>query len=590
MNKYYKATNNDIKQGVPSEQSISTMANTGNHYDFDGLNKLNGMSEFTGMIDGINGYGQRNKWKKNTITNTNTCSADQTSFSNFPYFNKQDDNNFQSHHSVNSIGTNPSVNQNATNSYTNDAHTMSHSNQSIQKEFYSNTSPPMSYNNIYPNVEAANNFSRYGRGSSNILQTPNSAENICNLRNAGNIGNVGINTIHGRANGINGMNITESTTQLIPIMNPTLNTHTAGSHSMNHFDMVGNHSINNQSVNSCNMTSHNMANHYMKKERENNTIGGSNNRNVDINNMSNGGIGMEMEIHHLSDPSNSLALNSLNSQHELYQTNTGEFLSATEMPLDKRAYLQSTDAYGTDRLQMGQYRVNGLEKRKKNEESTSDIRSAVYEAVMKAHMKEEEIPLRSEHNENEIIIKERNPVYVAICLDKLDEMVYPCGNINKVKYTVNVYFNAYDDIINKYQSKCYKCYSNSTQTHMFCDLAHEIIVLPYNNEPYVYLKVSEVSEYKTETIGRLQLKVKELPQELPLRIAIKGDDGIHKGFVLMYFFLTNYTIDENAVSSKYKKKNVDVPQRTTIRRKGVGFHFFENFTRWCCDIPYDPMN
>lgn len=600
MEKYYSATNNDIRQGVPSEQSISTIANTGNKHDFDGLNKLNGMSGFTGMMDGINGYAQGNKWKKNTITNTNTCSADQTPFSNFPHFNKQDDNYFHSHASVNSIGTNPYVNQNATDSYINVAHNMSHSNQSVQREFYSTTSPPMSYDSIYPNMEAANNLSRYGRENSNILQNPNSAENISNIRNTGdianigsiknigNIGNLRMNTIPGRANGTNGMNVNESTTQLIPIMNTTINKNSAGTHSRNDFNMGENHYINSQNMKAFNMGSHNMTNHFMKQERESNNMRGSSNRNVSINNMSNGGMGME--IQQRLNPSNSFVLNNLNSQHELSQTNTGEFLNATEMSLDKMRYLQSTEPYGTDMLHMEQYRVNGLEKRKKKEGNASDLRSAVYEAVIKAHLKEEEIPLRSDHNENEIVIKERNPFYVAICLDKLDEMVYPCSDINKVKYTVNAYFNAYDDIINKYQSKCYKCYPNSTQTHVFCDLAHEIIVLPHNNEPYIYLKVSEVSEYKTETIGRLQLKVKELPQELPLRIAIKGDDGIHKGYVLMYFFHTSYTTDENAVSSKYKKKNVDAPQRTTIRRKGVGFHFFENFTRWCCDIPYDPMN
>ncbi|KMZ77901.1 hypothetical protein PVIIG_00588 [Plasmodium vivax India VII] len=178
-----------------------------------------------------------------------------------------------------------------------------------------------------------------------------------------------------------------------------------------------------------------------------------------------------------------------------------------------------------------------------------------------------------------------------LCLQKLEEIPTPFLNLKDIKYSVSVYFNSYDDILQKYQSQFYNCKLNESNTYADCDLKNEIIKLPFNNEEFIYLKVIETSVYKTEVTGRLQLKVKSLSQEYPLRIPIIGDDGNSKGFLIMNFFIT---------SSYYDVKNdllitdlASLPSRaksTRIRRKNNGFHFFENFTKWCCEITDHHMN
>ncbi|ANQ09666.1 Uncharacterized protein PCOAH_00038740 [Plasmodium coatneyi] len=178
-----------------------------------------------------------------------------------------------------------------------------------------------------------------------------------------------------------------------------------------------------------------------------------------------------------------------------------------------------------------------------------------------------------------------------LCLQRLEEIPTPFLNLKDIKYSVSVYFNSYDDILEKYQSQFYSCKLNESNTYADCDLKNEIIKLPFNNEEFIYLKVIETSVYKTEVTGRLQLKVKSLSQEYPLRIPIIGDDGNSKGFLIMNFFIT---------SSYYDLKNdllitdqASFPSRaksTRIRRKNNGFHFFENFTKWCCEITDHHMN
>ncbi|SBS88092.1 conserved Plasmodium protein, unknown function [Plasmodium ovale curtisi] len=177
-----------------------------------------------------------------------------------------------------------------------------------------------------------------------------------------------------------------------------------------------------------------------------------------------------------------------------------------------------------------------------------------------------------------------------VCLQKLEEIPTPFLNINEIKYSVSVYFNTYDDILQKYQSKFYSCKLNDSNAYADCDLHNEIINLPFNNEEYIYLKVIETSIYKTEITGRLQLKVKSLSQEYPLRIPIIGDDGNSKGFLIMNFFI---------ISSYYDVKNDILTDRSTfpsrnkstrIRRRNNGFHFFENFTKWCCEIADHHVN
>ncbi|CRG97543.1 conserved Plasmodium protein, unknown function [Plasmodium gallinaceum] len=177
-----------------------------------------------------------------------------------------------------------------------------------------------------------------------------------------------------------------------------------------------------------------------------------------------------------------------------------------------------------------------------------------------------------------------------VCLQKLEEIPAPFLNINEIKYSVSVYFNSYDDIINKYQSKFYNCKLNESYTYADCDLQNEIISLPFNNEEFIYLKVIETSVYKTEITGRLQLKVKSLSQEYPLRIPIIGDDGNSKGFLIMNFFITSsyYDVKNDILTEKSTLPNRT--KSTRIRRKNNGFHFFENFTKWCCEITDDHIN
>ncbi|SCM24616.1 conserved Plasmodium protein, unknown function [Plasmodium chabaudi adami] len=190
------------------------------------------------------------------------------------------------------------------------------------------------------------------------------------------------------------------------------------------------------------------------------------------------------------------------------------------------------------------------------------------------------------HNHNKNI----DQLQAIVCLQKLEEIPVPFLNVNDVKYSINVYFNSYDDILQKYQSKFYNCKPNESDNYADCDFQNEIISLPFNNEEFIYLKVIETSAYKTEITGRLQLKVKSLSQEYPLRIPVIGDDGNSKGFLIMNFFVTSsyhyikndMLIDRESLPNKTKS--------TRIRRKNGGFHFFENFTKWCCEITDHHMN
>ncbi|CDU20508.1 conserved protein, unknown function [Plasmodium yoelii] len=186
--------------------------------------------------------------------------------------------------------------------------------------------------------------------------------------------------------------------------------------------------------------------------------------------------------------------------------------------------------------------------------------------------------------------KNIDQLQAIVCLQKLEEIPVPFLNINDIKYSINVYFNSYDDILQKYQSKFYNCKLNESDNYADCDFQNEIISLPFNNEEFIYLKVIETSAYKTEITGRLQLKVKSLSQEYPLRIPVIGDDGNSKGFLIMNFFVTSsyhyikndMLIDRESLPNKTKS--------TRIRRKNGGFHFFENFTKWCCEITDHHMN
>ncbi|CAA9990760.1 conserved Plasmodium protein, unknown function [Plasmodium knowlesi strain H] len=178
-----------------------------------------------------------------------------------------------------------------------------------------------------------------------------------------------------------------------------------------------------------------------------------------------------------------------------------------------------------------------------------------------------------------------------LCLQRLEEIPTPFLNFKDIKYSVSVYFNSYDDILEKYQSQFYSCKLNESNTYADCDLKNEIIKLPFNNEEFIYLKVIETSMYKTEVTGRLQLKVKSLSQEYPLRIPIIGDDGNSKGFLIMNFFITSSFYDlKNDLLITDQSSLPSRPKSTRIRRKNNGFHFFENFTKWCCEITDHHMN
>ncbi|CRH02403.1 conserved Plasmodium protein, unknown function [Plasmodium relictum] len=193
-------------------------------------------------------------------------------------------------------------------------------------------------------------------------------------------------------------------------------------------------------------------------------------------------------------------------------------------------------------------------------------------------------------NMNKNITNTLDQLQAVVCLQKLEEIPAPFLNINEIKYSVSVYFNSYDDIIDKYQSKFYSCKLNELYTYADCDLQNEIINLPFNNEEFIYLKVIETSIYKTEIIGRLQLKVKSLSQEYPLRIPIIGDDGNSKGFLIMNFFVTSsyYDVKNDILTEKETLPNKT--KATRLRRRNNGFHFFENFTKWCCEITDDHIN
>ncbi|GAW83360.1 hypothetical protein, conserved [Plasmodium gonderi] len=178
-----------------------------------------------------------------------------------------------------------------------------------------------------------------------------------------------------------------------------------------------------------------------------------------------------------------------------------------------------------------------------------------------------------------------------VCLQKLEEIPTPFLNLNDIKYAVSVYFNSYDDILEKYRSKFYNCKLNESNTYANCDLKNEIINLPFNNEEFIYLKVIESSVYKTEITGRLQLKVKSLSQEYPLRIPIIGDDGNSKGYLIMNFFVTSSYYDvKNDTLITDRSSLPNRTKSTRIRRKNNGFHFFENFTKWCCEITDHHIN
>ncbi|KJP88221.1 hypothetical protein AK88_02168 [Plasmodium fragile] len=197
-------------------------------------------------------------------------------------------------------------------------------------------------------------------------------------------------------------------------------------------------------------------------------------------------------------------------------------------------------------------------------------------------------------NHTEGIHSHKHPpehLQAILCLQKLEEIPTPFLNLRDIKYSVSVYFNTYDDILEKYQSQFYSCKLNESNTYADCDLKNEIIKLPFNNEEFIYLKVIETSVYKTEVTGRLQLKVKSLSQEYPLRIPIIGDDGNSKGFLIMNFFITSSYYDvKNDLLITDQSSLPKRPKSTRIRRKNNGFHFFENFTKWCCEITDHHMN
>ncbi|CAD52297.1 hypothetical protein C923_04475, partial [Plasmodium falciparum UGT5.1] len=194
-------------------------------------------------------------------------------------------------------------------------------------------------------------------------------------------------------------------------------------------------------------------------------------------------------------------------------------------------------------------------------------------------------------NMNKNNLPNMDQLQAIVCLQKLEEIPSPFLNISEIKYSVSAYFNSYDDIIEKYQSKFYNCKLNqSISSYADCDLQNEIISLPFNNEEFIYLKVIESSIYKTEVIGRLQLKVKSLSQEYPLRIPIIGDDGNSKGFLIMNFLITSsyYNLKNDILTDKSTLTNKTKSAR--LRRRNQGFHFFENFTKWCCEITDHNIN
>lgn len=586
MKKYGNIYNNDMQQRDPSERSIYTTANKGNKFDLNKETKLNGMNEIN-ETNGINEYSDMNECKMNMPISITPL--DKATFANPSYVNKNGISSYQTHPSVNSIGTNPYLNPSLLlNAHPNSANlvSQSQSNHNSRNDFYPNVSS-ISYNNIYQNMEEASSFNKYDINN-RMMMIPESVGNTSSMRNMGNVGGIGI------YGGGYEMGMHENSTQLIPIANPTIHNHSQamGNNQYGNKAIMSSHNITSQSIKGINASSQNIRNYFIKQGCENESVNGYNSNHSNIINSKNASMHRSMPNNiGAQQPSYSHKPNICPSSYEdIPHTANSEFLSDMMSSQDKLAYLTNTNEYETSKMRTMPHQSTA-DKGKKREQRVSALQTAVHEAVAKVHLKNEEVAAASGTNENEIVVKEKNSAYVAICLDKLDELVHPCNNLNKVKYSVNVYFNAYDDIINKYQSKCYKCFPNAKQTQVSCDLQHEIIVLPYNNEPFIYLKVSEISEYKTETTGRLQLKVKELPQELPLKIDIKGDDGCQKGYLLMYFFLTNYTVDEDIIPTKYKNKNLNMQRRIASRRKGgIGFHFFENFTRWCCDIPYDPMN
>ncbi|GFE53710.1 hypothetical protein BaOVIS_011140 [Babesia ovis] len=213
-------------------------------------------------------------------------------------------------------------------------------------------------------------------------------------------------------------------------------------------------------------------------------------------------------------------------------------------------------------------------------------------------------------------------------LRRLEDVPIPAGSPNRVSYSLVAYFDTATENYGVYHSHP-RCAHQGSGAHLAnCDLDGEVVKIPWQGEPYVFVKVVEHVNQMETVVGRLKLHVESLVRDHPLRVNIISDRNNICGSVIFEFGVGHMSYEEmrdaqdkalRAASERrtmdYQYRSNNVPDYDTSLRQHRQYQrdraaaeyqrenppyrgrsytpatgevripaALNHFVRWCCDI------
>eukprot|EP00371_Babesia_bovis_P001787 XP_001610434.1 hypothetical protein [Babesia bovis T2Bo] len=129
-------------------------------------------------------------------------------------------------------------------------------------------------------------------------------------------------------------------------------------------------------------------------------------------------------------------------------------------------------------------------------------------------------------------------------LRRLEDVPIASGAMSRVAYSLVAYFDPATENYGVYHSHPRYPHQGTAGHLVNCDLDGEVVKIPWQGEPYVFVKIVEHVNQMETVVGRLKLHVESLVRDHPLRVNIISDRNNICGTVIFEFSVGHMSFEE----------------------------------------------
>ncbi|ORM39706.1 uncharacterized protein BXIN_0105 [Babesia sp. Xinjiang] len=151
---------------------------------------------------------------------------------------------------------------------------------------------------------------------------------------------------------------------------------------------------------------------------------------------------------------------------------------------------------------------------------------------------------------------------------RLEDVPVLAPTPNRVSYSLVAYFDPATENYGVYHSSLHHAHPGYGPQIAQCDLDGDVVKIPWQGEPYVFVKIVEHINQMETVVGRLKLHMESMVRNHPLRVNIISDKNCLSGNVIFEFNVGHMSYEElrdaqdNALKAATERRKMDYQYRS----------------------------